>query len=91
MKEMQMSTMETYGAFTTERRAVRVRVAPSLGQDLKRLWQNFLARRQERRLMARLSRLDPHVLADMGFDPADVYRALEESWDEVAGPRFPRV
>jgi uncharacterized protein YjiS (DUF1127 family) len=79
-----MSTMEMFGAAADE----RIPTIPGLAQDLRQIWVNFIARRQERRLMARLSRLDPHILRDMGFDPAAVYGALEGTWDEVHGDRF---
>ncbi|HEV7253098.1 MAG TPA: MFS transporter [Mesorhizobium sp.] len=39
--------------------------------------------RAKRRMMVRLSRLDPHLIRDIGFDPELVYAALDGSWDEV--------
>ncbi len=46
---------------------------------------------QERRIIVRLSRLDSHLLRDMGFEPADIHAALEGSWDEDPRRSFPRV
>jgi uncharacterized protein YjiS (DUF1127 family) len=46
-------------------------------------WQAMRRHRAERRIMVRLSRLDPHVIRDIGFDPERIYEALDGSWDEV--------
>jgi uncharacterized protein YjiS (DUF1127 family) len=43
---------------------------------------------QERRTLVRLSRLSPHLIRDMGFDPDCVYDALEGSWDEIRPGQF---
>jgi hypothetical protein len=47
-----------------------------------------IRRHQERRAIARLGRLSPRLIRDMGFDPAAVYGALEGTWDEVPGDRW---
>jgi uncharacterized protein YjiS (DUF1127 family) len=48
----------------------------------------MLRRHRERRLLARLSRLDPHVIRDMGFDPDSIYDELDGSWDEIDPGRY---
>ena len=50
----------------------------------------WLGRRRERRLMAQLSRLSPHMIRDIGLDPDEVYDAVAGTWDEVV-PGRPRV
>ena len=47
-------------------------------------------RREERRTVVKLSRKGPRLIRDMGLDPAAVYGALDGTWDEVQGDRFPR-
>ena len=56
--------------------------------SLRDLWRNFIRRRQERRAIVKLSRLAPHVIRDMGFDPERIYDALDGSWDEVNPGQF---
>jgi uncharacterized protein YjiS (DUF1127 family) len=55
-------------------------------------WPRFvlavIRRRQERRMLARLSRLPPHVIRDMGVDPERVYDAVEGTWGEVNPGRY---
>ena len=43
----------------------------------------WLERRRQRRLYARLSRLSPHLIRDMGIDPEDVRDAVAGTWDEI--------
>lgn len=43
---------------------------------LKRQWMNDRRRRRERQTIHELSRLDAHLLRDMGIEPQDVYDAL---------------
>lgn len=51
-----------------------------------------LQRQRDRRLIAELSRRNPRVLADMGFDPDAIYAAVESTWDAApAAHRFPKV
>lgn len=45
----------------------------------------------ERREIARLSRLSPRMLRDLGYHPADIYRAVEGTWDEITIDRFRRL
>ena len=54
------------------------------------LFWSFMRRRRERRLMARLARLSPHLIRDIGFDPDQVYDAVAGTWGEV-DPGRPRV
>ncbi|MBB2970329.1 hypothetical protein [Mesorhizobium sp. RMAD-H1] len=51
-------------------------------------WTAMRHHRQERREFVALSRLAPHVIRDMGFDPEEIYAALNGSWDEVDPARF---
>jgi uncharacterized protein YjiS (DUF1127 family) len=39
--------------------------------------------RSERQALIALSRLDPRLIRDLGFDPEQVYEALDGTWDEV--------
>lgn len=39
-------------------------------------------------MLAGLSRLPPHLIRDMGLDPARVYDAVEGTWDEVNPGRY---
>lgn len=51
-----------------------------------------LRRRQERHLIAELSRRVPRLLDDMGLDPQAIYDAAEGTWDVLpASRRLPRV
>jgi uncharacterized protein YjiS (DUF1127 family) len=51
-------------------------------------WHAFRQRRRERRTLVAVSRLDPHMIRDMGFDPDQVYAALDGSWDEIDPASF---
>lgn len=53
-----------------------------LGTLLTR-WHAMRCYRQERRVIVALSRLDPRLIRDMGFDPEQVYETLDGTWDEV--------
>jgi uncharacterized protein YjiS (DUF1127 family) len=44
---------------------------------LARLFRRLRERRQERAALMELSRLDAHLLRDMGIEPGDVYDALD--------------
>jgi uncharacterized protein YjiS (DUF1127 family) len=59
------------------------RVRYDLIGALQVAWRAFVHHRRERRTLVELSRLSPHVIRDMGFDPERVYEALDGSWDEV--------
>lgn len=50
---------------------------------LQAAWSAFAERRRERRTLVAISRLPPHVIRDMGFDPERIYEALDGTWDEV--------
>ncbi|HEV7278027.1 MAG TPA: hypothetical protein VGN80_17235 [Devosiaceae bacterium] len=55
---------------------------------LPRFLQNALRDWQERRAMVRISRLSPHLIRDMGFDPDCLYDALDGTWDEICPGRY---
>ncbi len=59
--------------------------------NLRALLASWWAAQAERRQVARLSRLSPRRLRDLGYHPADVYRAVEGTWDEVTADRFRRL
>jgi uncharacterized protein YjiS (DUF1127 family) len=48
---------------------------------LRGTWRAFLRRREERRTLAALSRLEPRALRDIGFDPEQVHEALGGRFD----------
>ena len=62
---------------------VRPLAGRSLRDDLAQLWHNEVARHRHRRLLRQLSRRDPRLVADMGFDPEEVQAAAEGTWDEL--------
>lgn len=68
----------------------RDRVRYDLLGTLRAGWLAMRRHREERRTMVTLSRLPPHVIRDMGFDPELIYAALDGSWDEVDPQRFRR-
>lgn len=49
---------------------------PSFFATLRKFWTNMARRRAERRTIVELSRLDAHLLRDMGIEPLDIYDAL---------------
>lgn len=51
-------------------------------------WRAFRQHRAERRTLVALSRMGPHMIRDLGFDPEQVYAALDGSWDEVDPSSF---
>jgi uncharacterized protein YjiS (DUF1127 family) len=81
-----MATIDLFEANRSER-PVRF----SLFTPLLEAWQAYARQVEEHRTIVRLSRLDPHIIRDMGFDPADIHAALEGTWDEDPRPSFPRV
>lgn len=50
------------------------------------LW-SHLRRRRQRRLYARLARLSPHIIRDIGLDPDDVRAAVAGPFDPVVPGR----
>lgn len=46
-------------------------------------WRAMRCYRNERQAIVALSRLDPRLIRDMGFDPEQVCEALDGTWDEV--------
>lgn len=46
--------------------------------------------RRERQAIIAISRLDPRLISDMGFDPELMYEALDGSWDEIDPANFRR-
>lgn len=46
-------------------------------------WRAFLLGRRQRRDIVAVSRLPPHVIRDMGYDPEQIYYQLKGSWDEL--------
>lgn len=61
---------------------VRHLAGRSLHEDLVQLWRNQLARSRHRRMLRRLARYSPRLIADMGLEAHDVHLAVENSWDE---------
>jgi uncharacterized protein YjiS (DUF1127 family) len=81
-----MATIDLFEANRSER-PVRF----GLLTPLLEAWQGYVRQVEEHRTIVRLSRLDPHIIRDMGFDPADLHAALEGTWDENPRRSFPRV
>ena len=79
-----MATYDVFEATTTE--------TPRPGRGwtvgLSGAWQRLLKKIEDRRTLRKLYHLDPHVLRDMGFEPADIYSAYESTFGEVHGDRF---
>lgn len=59
--------------------------------SFRALFTHWRTARAERRQIACLSRLSPRMLRDLGYHPADIYRAVEGTWDEVTVDRFRRL
>jgi len=55
---------------------------------LRTAWRALRSRREERKTVVALSRLDRRLIRDAGFDPDLVYGALDGTWHEVAPGRF---
>lgn len=72
----------------TDYAAVRPQPRPGSAVLLPGFWRSFLRRWQERRTLVRLSRLAPHIIRDMGFDPDSIYDEIDGSWDEVNPGKF---
>lgn len=51
-------------------------------------WKRLQQRIEDRRTLRKLYHLDPHTLRDLGFEPADIYSAYENTFGEVHGDRF---
>jgi uncharacterized protein YjiS (DUF1127 family) len=51
-------------------------------------WRAWRHRRQLRRQMARLARLGPRLLTNIGCDPEAVQAALASHWDDPIRARF---
>ena len=45
-------------------------------RPLRRIWEGFKRRREERKLIIALTSLDDHLLRDIGIEPMDVIDAL---------------
>jgi uncharacterized protein YjiS (DUF1127 family) len=38
---------------------------------------------EEHRALKRISRMSPHLICDLGFEPAAIYEATDGTWDGV--------
>lgn len=76
------STIETLGHIPSRRFGVTVFAAAN------RAWHRFLAYRAEQATSRQLSRKEPRLLRDMGFDPSSIRAAVRGSWDEIEPGRF---
>jgi hypothetical protein len=77
-KEIEMTTIELNHANhseTTERQNLLV--------VLHDAFRAYVERRKWHRTVVRMSRLQPHLIRDMGFEPEAIYAAVEGGWDEV--------
>jgi hypothetical protein len=83
-----MATIESFGITYKEARIPRAE--GGLWSGLIRSVSAIVRRSGDRRALVQISRLDPHIIRDMGFDPDAIYAALEGSWDEVEMGRFKR-
>ncbi|WP_309084836.1 DUF1127 domain-containing protein [Chelativorans sp.] len=72
-----MSTIELFAEFH------KARLRYAWPGTLQAWWNAMRRHRRERRTLVALSRLDQRILRDMGFDPEEVYEALDGGWDEV--------
>lgn len=50
---------------------------------ITRLFRRWRQRREERATLMTLSRMQPHLLRDMGLEPGDVYDALDGNRSSV--------
>jgi uncharacterized protein YjiS (DUF1127 family) len=50
-----------------------------------RAWQ---AEIEDRRALLRIARMDPHLIRDMGFEPAAIYDAVDGTWHDLSDARF---
>lgn len=55
---------------------------------LAALWRRLQKKLEDRRTLRKLYHLDPHVLRDMGFEPAEISSAYEGTFAEIQGDRF---
>jgi len=46
---------------------------------------------EDQRALRRLARMSPRLLRDMGFDPAEIYGAVDGTWDEVTPGTYRRL
>jgi uncharacterized protein YjiS (DUF1127 family) len=64
------------------------RPTPRIALAVPGFIRTLIRRRRERRLFALLSRLPPHLIRDVGFDPEEVYDAVEGTWYEINPGRY---
>jgi uncharacterized protein YjiS (DUF1127 family) len=50
-------------------------------------WRTFRRRIEEHRVLVSLSRKNPRLLRDMGFEPDEIYDTVRNTWDEVPPAR----
>jgi uncharacterized protein YjiS (DUF1127 family) len=81
--------MATIDIFEATRRESPVRIG--FFARLIAIWQAYIRQVEEHRAIVRLSRLGPHLIRDMGFDPDEIHAALDGTWDEYPRRSFPRV
>jgi uncharacterized protein YjiS (DUF1127 family) len=87
--EMKMATIELFQSARDEAQAASREVG--FLSELREAVRAVRRRVEERRTIARLSRLSPHLIRDMGLDPDAIRGALIGTWDEVHEDRFPKV
>lgn len=59
---------------------------PSALGSLKAMWLTFKWRREIARTVMELSRLDPHLLRDVGIEPLDAYEAFNARQRSILWP-----
>jgi hypothetical protein len=82
---MKMTAIHTSAAGAAPSIALRV---PNVLATVANGWAAFRRRRFERASIVRISRMDPHLIRDMGFEPEAIYAALDGTWEELDPGRF---
>jgi hypothetical protein len=61
---------------------------PNLLAVVREAFLAYVERRKWHRTVVRMSRLQPHLIRDLGFEPDAIYAAVEGGWDEVGVRKY---
>ena len=82
-----MATFDLFDGINQDEPSRRLPIRTSLFAPFAEAWHTFHRRIEEQRILVSLSRKNPRLLRDMGFEPDEIYDTVRNTWDEVPPAR----
>jgi hypothetical protein len=87
MRRLEMATYDLYETLGENEPPRRIAAPGGVFAPLRAALWSYRRRLEEHRILIDLSRKDPRLLRDMGFDPEEIYDAVANAWDEARATR----